>query len=155
MPDFPKNEQISPAPGLALDSAAPAANTAAVVSYPAAGIGWANVISDITWSYSGTGTLSGGNLLIQDGSATILTVDVTSQGAGFLPLTRPKVGSPNQAMTITLAAGGASVSGKVNCTHWVMPISVNSGGVMPPTVSSAAAMFFTPLSSMMVAVLAV
>ncbi len=100
------------------DAHAPSANTAAVVTYTAGGAGWSHVISGVAWSYSGTPT--GGNLKIEDGSGvTVFTMDITVAGAGFIPFNPPKKGTANTAMIITLAAGGAGVSGKVSITgHW-------------------------------------
>ena len=46
-------------------------------------------------------------------------MDITAAGAGYVPFTPPKKGTANTALTITLAAGGAGVSGKVNATQWV------------------------------------
>jgi hypothetical protein len=98
----------------AADVHAPAANTAAVVTYNAVATGQ-HVVSGVAWSYSGTGTLTGGNLLIEDGAGTtVFTMDVTEKGAGFVPFAPPKRGSKNRLMRVTLAAGGADVTGKVS-----------------------------------------
>ena len=49
---------------------------------------------------------------------TVFSLDITAAGPGFLPL--EKLGTPNTAMIITLAAGGVGISGKV-CVgqHWI------------------------------------
>lgn len=98
---------------------APAANTAAVVTIDAAGAGVCNVVGNgLAWSYSDDPT--GGNLKIEDGAGnTVFSMDITSRGAGFIPLDVPLRGSPNTALVVTLAAGGAGISGKVNVlAHW-------------------------------------
>jgi hypothetical protein len=103
----------------ATDVHAPAANTAAVVTYNAVATGQ-HVISGVAWSYAGTGTLSGGNLLIEDGAnVKVFNMDVTEKGAGFIPFDPPKRGSKNTLLRVTLAAGGADVTGKVSVlSHW-------------------------------------
>lgn len=100
------------------DVHAPASNTAAVVTYAAAGAGVAHVIGGVAWSYNATPTA--GNLKIEDGAGNIVfTVDVTTSGAGGYTFPRPKKGTANTAFIITLAAGGSGVSGKVSVlSHW-------------------------------------
>jgi hypothetical protein len=102
----------------AADVSAPAANTAAVVTY-AAEAGRAHVVSGIVWSYQG-GDPTGGNLKIEDGAGVVVfNVDITTEGAGFFPFPVPKRGTKNTAYIITLAAGGASVVGKLSIlNHW-------------------------------------
>lgn len=75
-------------------------------------------ISGIVWSYNVTPTA--GNLQIQDGSAVILNMDITTSGAGFIPFNPAKEGTNNNPMTITLGAGGSGVSGKLTILgHWL------------------------------------
>ena len=98
------------------DVHAPASNTAAVVTYTADATR-AHAINGVYWSYSAAP--AGGNLKIEDGSGVIVyTTDITAAGPGFLPI--EKLGTPNTAMIVTLAAGGAGISGKV-CVgqHWI------------------------------------
>jgi hypothetical protein len=104
----------------AADVHAPAANTAAVVTYNAVATGQ-HVVSGVAWSYSGTGTLTGGNLKVEDGAGTtVFTMDVTEKGAGFVPFAPPKRGRKNTLLRVTLAAGGADVTGRVSVLgHWV------------------------------------
>jgi hypothetical protein len=100
------------------DVHAPASNTAAVLTYAAGGAGVSHVIDTVAWSYSG-GDPTGGNLKIENGSGqTIFSVDITSQGPGFFPFPRPKKGTANTALIITLAAGGSGITGKINANHW-------------------------------------
>lgn len=102
---------------------APAANTAAVLTY-AAETGVAHAVKDLCFSYAGSGALSGGNLKIEDGSDTVFSIDISTKEWGCLPITRR--GTAGRAMTITLAAGGADVSGKVNASHYT--VQVSAGG---------------------------
>lgn len=103
----------------AADVHEPAANTAAVVTYAAVSANSSHVISGIAWSYEGTGTLSGGNLTVSAGATTVFTIGITSKGAGFIPFQFPKKIAPNTALVVTLAAGGADVTGKVSVmNHW-------------------------------------
>jgi hypothetical protein len=89
---------------------APAAGTAAEVEIAAAGTGVCNVIRGIAWSYNAEP--AGGNLKIEDGATTVFSMDIATAGAGFVPVFGK--GSANTALTVTLAAGGEDVSGKVN-----------------------------------------
>lgn len=92
---------------------APASNTAAIVTYTAAGSGVSNVIGGIAWSYNATPT--SGNLKIEDGSGTtVFSIDITVSGPGFIPFARPLKGTANTALIVTLAAGGSGVTGKVS-----------------------------------------
>jgi len=95
---------------------APAANTAAVATiayddteYPC--IDW------IAYSYEG-GAPSGGNLLVTINSVTYLNLDIgavmTEQLVFDPPLSDNKLGSD---VVVTLAAGGAAVTGKVTAGH--------------------------------------
>lgn len=111
---------IDPALMAAADVHAPAANTAAVVTYAAAGAGISHVIAGVAWSYNAAPT--GGNLKIEDVSGTtILTLDITAAGPGFIPFPVPLKGDANAALIVTLAAGGASATGKVSVLgHWTV-----------------------------------
>ncbi len=89
---------------------APAANTAAVVTLAAAGEGISNAIRGIAWSYDAEPT--GGNLKVEDGATAVFSMDIATPGAGFVPVCGK--GSTNTALTVTLAAGGEGISGKLN-----------------------------------------
>jgi hypothetical protein len=97
---------------------ATATNAAAVVTYAAAGVEIAHSIAGVSWSYSAAPT--GGSLTIADGSNTILSVDITAAGPGFLNFSPSKIGTPNQSMTITLAAGGSGIVGKLTVNGHVL-----------------------------------
>ncbi len=105
-------------PAVAADVHAPAAATAAVVTY-AATVGKKHYIHSITWSYSAAPT--GGNLKIEDVSGTtVFTTDITASGPGQLTFHRPIVSSAaNTAMIVTLASGAGAVVGKLSCQHEV------------------------------------
>jgi hypothetical protein len=106
--------------GAAADVHAPAANTAAIVTYTASATK-KHVITGIAWSYSG-GLPIGGNIKIEDVSGTtIFSLDITEQGPGSFEFPRPKISAAvNTAMIITLAAGGVGVTGKLSITnHWL------------------------------------
>jgi hypothetical protein len=98
----------------AADVHVPAVNTAAVVTY-AADATKKHVITGVAWSYTG-GTPVGGNLKIEDVSGTVVfSVDIDKSGPGSFEFPRPKIGAAvNTAMIITLAAGGAGVTGKIS-----------------------------------------
>jgi hypothetical protein len=99
------------------DAAAPAAGAPAVITY-AADPNQRHVISGVAWSYSAAP--AGGNLKLEDGAGhTVFSIDVTAAGFDTLEFEPFKRGSQNTAMTLTLAAGGAGVSGKVSVlSHW-------------------------------------
>jgi hypothetical protein len=91
----------------------PAANTAAVLTY-AAVAGQRHRLTMMMASYSAAPT--GGNLLVTDGGAGAFAVDTNAAGP-LPPAPMPAggiQGSVNAAMVITLAAGGAAVTGRVN-----------------------------------------
>ena len=87
----------------------PAANTAAVITL-AAKENLKNVIHYIQWSYSAAPT--GGRLFITFGGVTKFDVDITAAGPGGFDFYLP--GIVNEAVVITLAAGGAAIVGKLN-----------------------------------------
>lgn len=95
-------------------NSSPAANTAASIVLPAPGTGLHYYILSMDASYSGAPT--GGNLQILDGASVIFNEDIT--GGGPVPIQMPAGGlrqpTANTALTVTLAAGGAGVLGKVS-----------------------------------------
>lgn len=95
------------------DVAAPAVNTAAVVNYGAVA-GQRHVITGIAWSYAG-GVPAGGNLRVEDGAGNVVfNMDIAVQDSRVVTFPKPKKGSVNTAMIVTLAAGGAAVTGKIS-----------------------------------------
>ena len=87
----------------------PASNTAAVLTF-AAVPNCRQAVYKIIWSYDSDPT--GGQLTVTTGGEVLFQVDVTVGGPGFIPIL--VTGKLNQNLVITLAAGGAGVSGKVN-----------------------------------------
>jgi hypothetical protein len=111
------NSHEYPVTGSTSDVSAPTSNAAATVTYAAAGANVSHCVGQIAWSYNGTPT--GGNLTIQDGSGNVIfSVDITNGGPGVFTFAPPKKGTANNALIVTLAAGGSGVSGKLSCTHW-------------------------------------
>ena len=93
----------------------PAANTAAVVTLAAPGAGVRNVLGMILFGYDGDPT--GGSITVEDGVGnTVAYAPVTAGGPGPINFTPPLKGDDNGAVIITLAAGGAGVTGSV-CVH--------------------------------------
>ena len=97
----------TPAARTTSDVHAPSSNTAAVLTIPAG-----DVISGIAWSYSAAPT--GGALTVANGTTTVFSVEITAGGPGFFTFDPPLIGSPGSSLTITLAAGGSGISGKLN-----------------------------------------
>jgi len=109
----------APVAAAAADVHAPAANTAAIVTYSATAA-LKHCITGIVWSYVG-GIPTGGNLKIEDVSGTtVFTMDIDEGGPGVIIFPKPKKSAAiNTAMIITLAAGGAGITGKVSIlNHW-------------------------------------
>lgn len=87
-----------------------ATNAAAVITIDAVPH-VAHILRQIAFSYDRTPT--GGNLKIESPSGTTLfDMDVTSKGAG--PFSLEINGAMGEALIITLADGGAGVTGKIN-----------------------------------------
>jgi len=95
----------------------PAVNVAAVVTYPAPAV-LSHVITGVAWSYSGIPV--GGRLtIVTTTHGTIFDIDIAAAGAGSVLFPVPKIAAPIDVMTITLAAAGALIFGKVNVlNHW-------------------------------------
>lgn len=90
---------------------APAANTDAVVTFSAQP-GIAHAITGIQWSYNDGPT--GGQIDITIGGVEVFKQYVTAGGAGFYQFPNGLKGAAGSAMVITLAAGGAGVSGSLD-----------------------------------------
>jgi len=104
-------------PGLAANTHAPVAATAAVVTRAAAGAGVMNVLAQIVWSLSVV-PAAAVNLMVQDGANTVFTTDITASGPGFIQFNPPMRGTANTALIITLASGAGAVIGKVSVHAW-------------------------------------
>ena len=90
----------------------PASNTAAVVTLTGAAL-TKYVIQSIQWSYDTAPT--GGNLKIERGATTDWSVSITTAGPGGFSFILP--GNTNENVVVTLAAGGAGVTGKLNIQY--------------------------------------
>lgn len=88
-----------------------AANTAVVVTLTP-DTGERICIDEMVTSYAG-GTLSGGKITIA-GAATYYEVDITALGPIPSMTKIPVIGAVDEVITVTLAAGGTNVVGKVN-----------------------------------------
>lgn len=87
-----------------------AANAPVSITIETPGIGSARSgLSWLHWSYDGTPT--GGAITLTAGTLTY-TMFITTGGPGFLPFS-DTLFPPGQPVTITLAAGGASVRGSL------------------------------------------
>lgn len=95
---------VSPADSVA------ATHAAAVITLAALGPGNSHLVDGLLVSYSAAPT--GGGITVADGSNTILQADIIAAGPTVIPFR--KQGTPNTAMTITLADGGSGIVGKVN-----------------------------------------
>jgi hypothetical protein len=95
-------------------TATAAGNTDVVLTVPAAE-GEIHILDALWFSYSATPTA--GRLTISIGGVTVLDQHVTGAGLGPLPLYRMNSGE-NQAVVITLYAGGSSVIGKLSLQYW-------------------------------------
>lgn len=93
------------------------ANADAVITIPAdADEFW--MLDSVGWSYDGDPT--GGRLTVAIGGTLLLDTDVTSGGPGLLEFRKPyykTAETKNEAMVITLYAGGSGVTGKVYCRY--------------------------------------
>lgn len=93
---------------------APAVNTAAVITLAAAAY-TRHVVDQITGGYNTAPT--GGSLTIAatvNGTAVSQVIPITSAGGFVIRNEPPLQGDENTVVTITLAAGGAGVTGKLN-----------------------------------------
>ena len=79
----------------------------------AATTGKAWVITALSWSYNAAPT--GGLVTVQDRATTVLELAITATGPGEVSLPLAGVaGSTGNAVTVTLAAAGAAVTGRLN-----------------------------------------
>lgn len=112
---FAPEVRNAPVLGTSADTATSSTNAAGTITYAAVATK-RHSISGVAWSYSGA--LTGGKITVKDGSTTIFEIDITASGPGSVQFPRPKAGSINTDMTITIAAGGSGVVGKVNALNY-------------------------------------
>jgi hypothetical protein len=90
----------------------PAANTDAVINFLAAD-GVRHVIRGVAWSYD-VAPAAATTLTIVTGADTIFQIHITAAGPGFIPFSPGLAGIRGQHMRVTLATGGAGVTGRLN-----------------------------------------
>lgn len=76
------------------------------------------LIDAIGWSYSGAPTT--GRLVATIGATTLVDIDIRASGPGLLEFNKPFYKTDetkNEALVITLHAGGDGVTGKVYCRY--------------------------------------
>jgi len=102
---------------------APAANTAAILTITPTAVEYV-AMQSIEWSYDGVP--SSGSLIITVAGATVWTEYITAAGPGHFDWSMaPRIfaafasGIPTKggAVVVTLAAGGAGISGSVNARY--------------------------------------
>lgn len=118
----PAQSSARPVQAFTTDVDAPAASTAAVLTYAGA-VGVVHCLGALYWSLAGSGTIdnAGVNLSVADGANTVFSVDVAAKGPGFLPLVPSLMGTNGNAMTVTLADPGDNLTAKVNARHYELP----------------------------------
>lgn len=99
-------------------AATAAANTAVVTTYAAAPF----ARHRLTWlALSYSAAPAGGRITVTDGGSTILDLDTLTLQESVIPLPPGGLqGSVNTAMTVTLAAGGVGVVGKLNTAKYTV-----------------------------------
>lgn len=118
---FPASVQASTV-NMSIGAAANAAATVALTgSSTAAGVGDGAhnnpvKVAGVWWSYSGIPT--GGRLTLASGGNNFIDIDITSGGPGFVDFDPPYVFPTDAGVTLTLAAGGTGVTGKVGLRSW-------------------------------------
>ena len=104
---------LSATPPGCTGAAATAAVNTAVVQTIGAVAAKSHRLTSLILSYDAGPT--GGNVIVQDGATTILDVSIVAAGPTVLRLPVGGLkGTINTAMTITLAAAGAAVIGKIS-----------------------------------------
>lgn len=71
--------------------------------------------TSVTLNVATTATATGVTVVIDP---IMFSEAITSAGAGFFPFPQPRFGTANKVLTVTLAAGGAGVTGKVNVLYY-------------------------------------
>lgn len=93
------------------------ANASAAITLSAV-TGSAHFIMGLLWSYNGTPS---GRITTTGLVGDELDFDITTSGPGPV-LTPPAVGERSGAVTVTLAAGGAGVVGKLTVWYATVPV---------------------------------
>ncbi len=95
----------------------PAANTAAQIVLAAPGSGVSHIIGLISWSYDSLPDV-GSTVIIEDETGNLFKLDIDESGPGFIPWNPGLKAAANDAVTVTLAAGGSGINGIVNLHTW-------------------------------------
>lgn len=114
-------EDIVTTSGTWSGSSTPASNTACVVTLTGAVTDICLLVKQVIFSYDGSPT--GGLLTVTVGGTTVLTQSITASGIGPVDIggiVSPRVASTGVPATvvITLAAGGAGVTGYLTVFSW-------------------------------------
>lgn len=112
---------VTTAPVLVPESAQePSSNTAAVLTLGAPGTGVSWALGGVYGGYDAAPTAGALSIAWVSTGTTTTTVTIPVTSAGPLPhLFSPALRfPPNGAVTITLAAGGGGVSGKIHANAW-------------------------------------
>jgi len=96
------------------------ANFPQSVTY-AAVAGTYHVLQSLHFSYNDDP--AGGRVYVELGGVEVFSQYITRGGPGPLPLCPPIVSGVGQAMAVTLAAGGAGITGALVCRHFTMSAS--------------------------------
>ena len=101
------------------------AGEAGTVTLPAPPVGQAWQFAGLWWSYSDTPT--GGNILVKQGSTTLMNFDVTAGGPGFIGFPAAWTILDNTTLVLTIADGGGVLVGKAGFLQ-VQVVPVESSG---------------------------
>ena len=109
-------EMTDPIRPEAADVGTSGANAAVTLTYAADPVG-AHVITDVLVSYSPAP--AGGLLTVKRAAVTVRECHISTAGPDHIRFTPPIMGLKNEAVSVTLAAGGGTAVGKVNAGHYV------------------------------------
>lgn len=109
----PNPVALEPSQADASDTASASANAAVTISRGGAS-GIAHILGGLAFSYGGSGTLSGGAISITDGGTTVFQLEVAAKGHYVIPFEPALRFGAGNSVVVTLAAGGANVTGMVN-----------------------------------------
>lgn len=89
----------------------PGANVAAIVT-KAGSAGRKYRVYQVAWSYSAAPT--GGRIRVQFADRVVRDIDITAGGHGSIRYDPPLDGANGETLAVTLSAGGAGITGKLN-----------------------------------------
>lgn len=99
-----------------------AVNADAILAYAAAGPNRQHVLGSIEFGYSATPLAGSGSIRIEDGAGVVVfgPVPVVAAGPNQFKWEEGKRFSANTGLSVILSKAGASVSGNVSATHWLI-----------------------------------